>query len=506
MKNIKYFLIFLTITFWSCDDFLDKYPHDELSDNTFWKNEEELQMGLTACYGLMQNEYISSATGSGDKVYWDGLTDNAFVSDFWGLQEFYSGDQNPTNDLAGGLYSKCYNVVAAVNSFLSKIDLVDIEQEKKNKYIAEARFIRAYVYHELVLNFGGVPLFSSEPTIESASVGRSTKEEVMTLINNDLDFAIENLPDESYTGHVVKNSARGLKARVLLYGDDWSGVAQYTQDIMSSGKTSLYTNYKNMFINEGQGDDNTEILFSIKFLAPEEWHNIDYRVGGPSHINVLEDLVNDYLTINGLPIDEDPIYNPDSLHKNRDPRLQQTIFCEEGEPWIYDVNNGYTYYFTNNTTKFSCKKYIDESVQASHVTQSDQDIVLLRYGDVLLMYAEAKNELGQFGQNEWNQSIRLIRERAGFIVSQALDFPGGNQSNLREIIRHERRIEMAFEGFRYYDLLRWGNIKEVWENIEGENPQVRQYNENKPLFPIPESQIDYYNNNDIPFEQNPGYN
>lgn len=93
--------------------------------------------------------------------------------------------------------------------------------------------------------------------------------------------------------------------------------------------------------------------------------------------------------------------------------------------------------------------------------------------------------------------MRLIRERAGFTVVNALNFPEGSQEELREIIRHERRIELAFEGYRYYDLLRWNTIKEEWANIEGENPQVKTYDENKPLWPIPQTQIDYYEANGI---------
>ncbi len=509
MKSVKnrFILLFIALSFWGCERFLDKYPHDELSDGTFWTTENEIAMGLTACYSGLYSGYISAVTMTGgNKAYWDGLTDNAFFTQYWGVTDMTTGSLNPsTPGLATEYYSTCFELISRINIFLSKIGLAGLDEGIKTLYMAEARFLRAFAYHELVLNYGGVPLFESAASVEDASKGRNSKEEIMDFIHEDLDYAIENLPDLVFTGHAVKNSARALKARVLLYSGDWSGAAQQAEAVISSGKTSLYPDYRSMFLDEGQGEDNTEILFSVKFLAPNLYHSMDYQLGSETKFNVLEDLVNDYLTINGLSISEDPQFDPDALWENRDPRLQQSIFCKEGEPWVYDQTNGYIYYAEGRPTKFAIKKYLDTNVYAGYDTRSEQDVIHLRLADVLLMYSEAKNELGQFGINEWNQTMRLIRARAGFTVANALNFPGGSQGELREIIRHERRIELAFEGTRYYDLLRWGTIKEEWENIEGENPQVKTYDETKPLWPIPQTQIDYYEANGITFGQNPGY-
>ena len=508
MKRVKYILIvILTIHLLGCDDFLDKYPHASLSEGTFWQNESEIEMGLAACYSLLYSQYFSGGTGdAGNKVYWDGLTDNAFLGQYWEIVALTTGSVNPAlGGVVSGYYSACFSLISRVNILLSNIEDAILDQDVKEKYIAEARFLRAYAYHELILNYGGVPLFEGAASIDDATKGRSDKNEIFDFIKKDLIYAIENLPNENYSGHVVKNSARGLLSRVLLYNGDWSEAAEYAQAVMSSGTSSLYSDYQSMFLTEGQGDENTEILFSVKFLAPNLYHSMDLKLGRHFNFNVLDDLVNDYLTINGLPIKEDQTYNPDSLWKNRDPRLQQSVFCREGEPWIYDEINGYRYYPEGTATKFLTKKYVNPNIDAGYDTRSDQDVILLRYADVLLMYAEAKNELGQFGETEWNETIRLIRERAGFTANLALNFPGGIKDELREIIRHERRIELALEGLRYYDLLRWGNIKEVWENIEGENPQKKVYDESKSLWPIPQSQIDYYEANGVVFEQNPGY-
>ncbi len=455
MRGTKYILVFFLFSLWSCEDLLEKYPHNQLSEGTFWKTESEIEMGLTACYNYLYSEYFSAGTmDQGNKVYWDALTDNLYLATYWNVVDMTTGSLNPsTGGLATGYYSTCFNLISRVNIFLSKVDLVEINEDDKDQYRAEARFLRAFAYHELVLNYGGVPLFESAASIEDASKGRSSKESVMEFIHEDLDYTIENLPDENYTGHAVRNSARGLKARVCLYSGDWSGAVQYAGEVMSSGKTSLYGDYQSMFLNEGQGDDNTEILFSVKFLAPNLYHSMDVKLGRHLHYNVLEDLVNDYRTINGLPIGEDPAYDPGALWKNRDPRLQQSVFCEPGEPWVYNLTEGYVPYAEGRPTAFIGKKYVNTNINAGYDTRSDQDMIHLRYADVLLMYAEAKNELGQFNETVWNQTMRLIRERAGFTVASALNFPGGTQGGLREIIRHERRIELAFEGYRYYDLL-----------------------------------------------------
>ena len=507
MKDIKYILsLLLFLMLWGCENFLEKFPHDQLSDGTFWRDESDLQKGLTACYASLYSEYFSGGhMDQGVRVYFDALVDNLYVAYYWGIPDVTIGSLNPTTSgLPTGYYSACFDLISRANIFLSKIELVNIDETKKVKFRAQARFLRAFAYHELVLNYGGVPLYESAATIEDASKGRSSKEEVYTLIHKDLDYAIANLTDESFKGNVVKNSALGLKARVCLYSKDWSGAVENAQKVISSGKTSLYSNYQAMF-NKRQGNDNTEILFSVKFLADNLYHNFDIKLGKHGHYNVLEDLVDDYLTINGLPIDKDLAYNPNALWENRDPRLQLSVFCKPGESWAYNPTKGYVPYTEMGVTAFRGKKGINLNIQAGYDTRSDQDVIHLRYADVLMMFAEAKNELGQFTKNEWDQSIRLIRARAGFTVANALNFPGGTQDELRQIIRHERRIELAFEGLRYYDLLRWGTIKEELESIQGENPQKKVYNKNKPLWPIPQTQIDYYKANGVTFEQNPGY-
>ena len=509
MKILKYTIaLILTIVITSCADFLETSPHDSVSDDLFWQNSEDALVGLSSIYSDLYNGYFAFSTNSSSndkRILMDGLTDNLYSGNAYGISDFITGQHTPSSGgIITGYYSACFNIITKVNMFISKLTLVEnMDAGLKNQYEAEAKFLRAFAYFELSLMYGDVPLFENEPVIEDANVGRSPVSEVMKLVNQDIDFAIANLPDsEYYDGHVVKNSALALKARICLFEKDYIGVVEYSDQVISSGKTVLYPDYRSMFY-DGQGADNTEILFSVKYLHPDRSHITTYQLGTWFAFDVLEDLVNDYYTINGLPINEDPIYNPEALWLNRDPRLRESVFCEPGEPFLYEPENGYQYYFLGSTTKYRMKKFANITEQPAY---DDNDFILIRYADVLLMHAEALNELGQFSENDWDKTIRPIRQRAGFTAESALNFPGGSQSQLRDEIRHERRIELAFEGIRYYDLIRWDLLGEAWGNIEGENPQERTFNTQKGyLWPIPQNQIDYYENNNIEFPQNPGY-
>ena len=503
-KNIYTALMMAALLLVSCEGFLDKAPHNSITDMTFWEDQDDALMGLSGVYARLYHRFFSAAAGDEySRLRFDFMTDDGYASatSYWG-NHFHVGQLTPTSSgLWTGYYSACFNVISSANIFLGKLELCEMDEPLKIRYEAEARFLRALAYHELVYNYGAVPLFVHPPVIDDCYHGRDDVSLVMQQVHEDLDFAITNLPDVSFSdGHAVRNSARACKARVYLFAGDWGNVVKYTTAVISSGKCTLYPDYQGMFF-DGQGADNTEIIFSVKFKLPERAHSMSsYPAFAP-----LEDLVNDYYTINGLPITEDPGYDPDEFWENRDPRLRMSMYLEPGEPFPYDENNAYSWYFQGSPTKYRVKKYTCPDEMRQNL-QDDHDYIHLRYADVLLMYAEAKNELGQFDEADWNLTMKPVRQRAGFTASSALDFPGGTQEELQQEIRHERRIEFAIEGMRYYDLKRWDILTEAYATIEGENPQQKTFNEAKGyLWPIPQNEIDYYEANGVDFPQNPGY-
>jgi len=275
------FLLMLTV---SCKkDFLDKNPLNSVSTDIFWKSEADVQTAVTGVYTRLQQNFLGY-----ERVYLDGLTDNAYLlpgnTNQPNMNNLANGSISPA--LSGpmvNMYSTPYRAITSCNYFLDNVDKAPVAEAKKNVYKAEVRFIRALAYFDLVQTFGGVVINKNFPTkLEAEKKQKSTKEEVYAFIHEDLDFAIVNLPDEKYNGHAVKGSAQGIKARVLITQQKWADAVPVLQQIMSSGKFGLANNYAALFRTAGQATAavNTEIMFSTQYLAPTNpqrtWINYDY--------------------------------------------------------------------------------------------------------------------------------------------------------------------------------------------------------------------------------------
>lgn len=499
MKNkiFKIILFLATIIMVaSCEDFLEKNPNDKLSSATFWKTQADLESALAGCYQSLTQGYI----GNVSKLAFDQLSENGYGPNPWeGFTTAMQGEaEATTGGVTSGLYNQSFNGVSRCNILLAHIDDVPIEDESTtNRIRGEARFLRAYFYHQLAFYYGDVPKLLDEPSLEDTGLPRSPKSEIIDLVNRDLDFAIENLPDEPYSGHAVKGSALALRARVALYESDWASAAKYAKEVMDLNTFSLANDYAGIFF--GKQENNPEIIFSSKFLAPLTYHNLDQNVGYWLSFNVRPAFLKRYEMANGMAIDDEGSgYDPENPYLERDPRLRLSVFAVEGEPWIYDQDGwGHGRIWP---TGASPKKYVDPSVAAGYDTQSDQDIVLLRYADVLLTYAEAKNEVSGPVQDVYD-AVNEVRARPG------IDMPplpaGLSKNEMREHIRLERQVEMAFEGFAFADLKRWHTAHIVIPQITDDPGGVpRSFDENKNyLFPIPQGEMD---KNDT-WTQNPGY-
>jgi starch-binding outer membrane protein, SusD/RagB family len=409
------------------------------------------------------------------------------------------------------MYSTPYRAIASCNYFLDNIDKAPLTDAKKNGYKAEVRFIRALSYFDLVQSFGGVVIYKNFPEkLEDAKIAKSTKEQVYAFIEEDLDFAIANLPDEKYNGHAVKGSAQGIKARVLITEQKWADAVTILQQIMTANKFSLSNNYAALFRTAGQTTAavNTEIMFSTQYLAPTNPQRIspgaagmDIELGWWSLMQPYQDLANEYEMTDGKMITESPLYNPATPYVNRDPRMDLTLRLP-GEVWKNAAGTPWTQSYATNTG-FLMEKYVDLSrapFTAATATQTDQDYIHLRYADVLLMYAEAKNEVSGPDATVY-AAINQVRARSGINMPPVDQAKYDTKDKLREYIRHERRVEFALEGQRYNDLKRWNiaHIKLPTLKTPAGTPLVfltKNY-----VLPFPQSELD---NN--PFLiQNPDY-
>jgi starch-binding outer membrane protein, SusD/RagB family len=483
-------------------DFLDKNPLDSVSSAIFWTSDAEVQSALAGVYSRLQQNFLGY-----ERVYLDGLTDNAFLqinTNQANMQVMTTGSLAP--GLSGAMvnfYNTPYRCIASCNYFLDNVDKAPITDAKKTAYKAEVRFIRALSYFDLVQSFGGVVVYrNTQKTLEESKIKQSPKEEVYAFIQEDLDFAIANLPDTKYNGHAVKGSAQALKGRVLITQQKWAEAVTVLQEIMNNaaGKFALASSYPLLFTTGGQSNAavNIEIMFSTQYLAPSNFQRnspgaggMDIELGWYSLLQPYQDLVNAYQATDGLPITESPLYNSATPYVNRDPRLNFTIKVP-GEVWTNPVS-GVVWgdsYPTN--TGFIAEKYVDLSrapFTNTTATQTDQDYIHIRYADVLLMYAEAKNEVSGPDASVYS-AINLVRARNGVNMPAVDQARYDTKDELREYIRNERRVEFALEGQRYNDLKRWNIAHVKLPTLTTPNGTPLVFLPKNYVLPFPQTEVD----------------
>lgn len=507
MKNIiKYIIIIAMMIPISCaEDFLDRYPLDQISSGTFDPN-----LALVGVYDPLQN-----FDGTQNFHNIDCMTPMGYTRS--GRYNIIAqGAHDPFTESVLAMWQETYEGVFRANDFLEKIEDHEMDDEEKQLYIGEAKFLRAFYYSKLADFYGNVPLMLKTLTIdESRTYTNSSKSEVVAQILTDLDDAINLLPEvPQEVGRATKGAALALKARVNLYEGNWQEAADAAQDVMELDIYDLYytgdsADYSMVF--HWSNENNVEVIFDVQFAGPDlgegNWFesslmNKNSVRNGFVQCNPVQFILDAYETRDGSSIDYSDPENY-SQYKNRDYRLDATIIRHgatfNGRIW----NEDFPGYFKSQTG-YVLRKYVMDTEDQTIVKRFDgpNNFILIRYADVLLMYAEAKNELSGPDQSVYS-AINYIRERAGL---QPLN-PGLGQSEMREKIRHERMVELAFEGLYYSDIRRWGIAE---DNIQNNQPYTsdgdlvveRTFDPAKHyLLPIPQTEID-----NVPtLEQNPGW-
>jgi starch-binding outer membrane protein, SusD/RagB family len=497
--NLKSILIVGIMALYSvsCSDLLDKNPLDQISIQTYWTSEKEVQMALTGVYSRLQ-----VATFNHDDAKTDVMAGESDANQSQAWVPIAQGDITSTSgSLINEIFTNCYLGISSCNIFLDNVDKAPIAEANMLKYKAEVQFLRALFYLRLADVYGGVPLYTKQPaSIDEAKVKQSTKEQVITQVLADLDFAIANLPDKAYTdGHAVKGSALALKARTLLYQSQWAGAAAAAKEVMDGGKFSIFNNFNTLFLAKGQGS-NPEIIFSTRYLNPDAYSDLDIRWNWHGVVNPRRELIDDYECTDGLPITSSPLYDPTNWKLNRDPRLLLTIkaFADSVQnssgKWVKFAYNG------QSASGYNPYKYGNwDCLPIDYSTKSEQDWIILRYADVLLMYAEATNEATGPDQSVYD-AVNAVRARPGINMPP---IPTGlSKDQMRERIRHERRTELGMEGLRWADIKRW-KTAEIYINtlVDVGGVHRKFVAPTNYLMPFPQSEIDV----NPQLEQNPGY-
>jgi hypothetical protein len=483
-----------------CKDYLEVTPTDRFTQDTYWNTKIQAEAALNGTYAALYYDTYSASS-----IYLDALSPNNYQ---------YNNDNNiisrGLHNAATGLFANAWNGsykgIGRANNVLANIDKVSMDETLKERYKAEAKFLRALYYFPLWNLFGGAPLITEGTNYETqAGLARNTADELLAQILKDLtEASTGNALPLSYSGaekgRATKGAALALKARVLLYAKQWKEAAEAAKAVMDLNTYNLFPDYRGLFYLENEG--NQEVIFDVQYKYPEFTHSLDISLDQQLGVAPLPDLVNSYYATDGQPISSSSVYNPAKPFENRDSRLQATVILP-GTLFKGAIVAANQYPSTGyGQKKYTIFKDNEKPVAAPTSGTSELNLIVIRYADVLLMYAEAKNEDTGPDQTIFN-ALNQIRARAKMPnINPAL-----NATELRAEIRHERRIELAGEGLYYYDVRRWKTAELVLNgditNAAGARIDSRLFNASKDyLWPIPSIAI----LNNPALIQNPNYN
>lgn len=548
MKKNFIYIALLAITlfgFSSCSDFLDRIPDDELSDGSFWKTPNDAKMFIADVY-----RQVLPGGDTGD-IDGDIESDNAVHGIKWAAGDVSKGIYDP----AAMSWSGDYKAIRACNILLSKINNIpDYDQTDKEAVMAEARFLRGYIYFGLIQTFGGVPYVDQPVDLkEMGNITRTPVEEVYAKVMEDFDYAIAHLPAEwgsSDYGRATKGAANAMKARAALYFKHYDTAVDAAKAVMDSGKYELFDanntgKYAHLFWEEQEACK--EAILVRQFNAPELTNYIIgwgcFPTKGWGGINPTQSLVDAFECIDGSPIDKSTTYDPTNPFKDRDPRLEVCVLHDGEEmygvtiktaPLKSSSSTGVAQHNDATATGYYDQKWLDPSIDPQSTGwDMGKDWHVIRYAEVLLTYAEAKNEITALDASAF-EAVNQIRRRVGMPDLQNTDATKptycGTQDALRQRIRNEWRVEFAMEGSkRKWDIRRWGIAKDVLNApflgmkykmvddpnapegddgkkcilYQGENIKLTgsKYEDHNYLFPIPQEEIDL----NPALTQNPGY-
>lgn len=400
----------------------------------------------------------------------------------------------PTNGLVDNLWDGYYDAITKCNIVLHQVGIDSTNTPESTKILAEAqaRFIRGYAYFMLVRLFGSVPLVDTVlANVSSSNIPQSPASVIYSFIEQDLQFAAANLPpswSSQFIGSVTRGSASGMLAKVYLYEKKWQLAMASADAVINSGLYDLKTPYDKIFTEAGENCSGS--VFEIQAYADANHKTDSYGCQYATFQGVRgAGVFNLGWGFNG------PSQQLVDAYEKGDPREASTIlFCPSPQPTRYGE-----VFPAEPNPRYNMKEYTDPAWRQKVGSQAGywMNVRILRYSDVLLMYAEAANELGQ--TDEALAKLEMVRARARDGNPDVLpEITERDQTKLRQLIHHERRIELAMESDRFFDIVRWGVSDSVMHaagkgNFNGSRDD---------LLPIPQTEIDISNG---VLKQNPGY-
>ena len=511
MKKLLFLTAVLLFAVSCQEEFLERPPLNTDNAESFWSTSREAEMAVTSIYNAIARPM---GYNFGHLVFGDVAADDIDCYDSNWFVELDNYQAKATeiaiNGQEGhtqGVWFVMYTAIFRANWVLNSIDKIEERDDIYYRSKNEARFLRALAYFTLVNIFGDVPLYTTAiSTNEGFDIGRTPKEEVYDFIIDELhatagvdksgnDIANEGLPVKGVyeLGRATKGAALGLLARAYLYNENYQMAELVAKKVIDMGTYELQedfgANFDNLMTN------GKESVFEMNFepqgspgtwaMNPGSWilsftvnTNFDPNIGGGWAIIVPDENVPD-------------LFEKDAEGKDLDQRREMTVY-KAGDKYPY-APQGLQWYIPAPPTycllsKYSKRNHFDEPATQllSKMADSDSNIPVIRYAEILLIYAEACFMNGKTA--EAFRYLNMIRERAGLE-------PFTGSENFMQRLMHERRLEFLGEGHRFYDLRRWGKLEDVL-GPEGYRPETNG------LFPLPQHELDL-NKNLLP--QNAGY-
>ncbi|TLX70375.1 RagB/SusD family nutrient uptake outer membrane protein [Labilibacter sediminis] len=487
-----YIIIFISIAVYlltSCnDDYLERLPETDPTAETFFTSAEALELYTNSFYGyLSKNKYQD-----------DYESDN--MANLATPEDVKTGLYTMPISLGSGGWN--WSRLRDINFFIENcIEADGIKQKDKNKHLAIAKFFRARFYHEKVKRFGDVPWYSNtigSQDIDQLYKARDPRTLVMDSVLADLNFAVLHAEESSSKNKVTKWSALALKSRICLYEGTWrkyhpeaglpdadkflNEAASAAKEVISNSTYSIYNtgnikDYYNLF--NAEEATSSEVIMAIDLAEGNiSDYNKNFTTTSVGTRGITKSLVHEYLNSDGTPFNSTENVSWFDEFTNRDPRLAQTSMppnfnrIDETEtvlPWFGQNHTGY--------------QVVKRVGPAKYDNGDPRDIIIFRLAEVMLNYAEAAAELGIIEQSDLDITINQLRKRAhmpDLYISPALDPYLNNvyQSTSNALIleiRRERRVELAIEGFRFDDLMRWKEGHLLRDNAEGIYVQLNTY-------------------------------
>lgn len=481
-KIIILFFVFLIMTVGCKKEFIDLAPPSDMNAVNFYQTAFDMELAVNAAYVSLRSGGMYNGLFRPCEMRSDNTTATWVSGSSFDLTSIFDFVMNSANTYAHSWWEDMYHGILRCNIVTDRIGSVEMDETLRRQYIGEVSFIRALTYFHLVRIYGGVPLVTKEITVpESYDIGRASVDDVYSLIISDLQTAENNLPasySDADVGRATKGAAQGLLAKVYLTRKDFANSKTHLEKVINSGLYDLLPDYG--YLWDLQHENSVESLFEIQYkkggtgtgspfansFAPRFSGTIVVQVGGTGSQNAPTD-------------DMMAAYEPGDIRK--DLSMVWGFIDENGDSIFWHWTN----------------KYWDVPFMPN---DADNNWPVLRYADILLMYAEVLNENGYVADGSAFDYLNMIRTRAGLpsITSNNIDpaYRAADQAAFRLAIEQERRVELAFENHRWYDLLRTGRALEVMSS------KGYTIAEKDLLFPIP---LEVIESNPDKITQNPGY-